>query len=233
MAAVGILIALRERERSGRGAARRLLDVRRLAVVSGDARRRVPGRRARAAPGRAPAGRGIVCYRPYRCADGYVTLGALEPKFWADVLRGRGAGGSARTRLRSARVRHASRTSARSSPRARASSGARSPPSTTAAWSRCWTSTRRSDSELVASREMVVELDQPGAERPVGLLGVPVKLSRTPGDPQARARSGARGAHAPRCWRRPGFRDRGDRGAARGRGGGGAAERSGEASFMA
>ena len=30
---------------------------------------------------------------------------------------------------------------------------------------------------------MVVELDQPGAERPVKLLGVPVKLSRTPGDP--------------------------------------------------
>jgi crotonobetainyl-CoA:carnitine CoA-transferase CaiB-like acyl-CoA transferase len=28
---------------------------------------------------------------------------------------------------------------------------------------------------------MVVEIDQPGAERPVRLLGVPVKLSRTPG----------------------------------------------------
>jgi crotonobetainyl-CoA:carnitine CoA-transferase CaiB-like acyl-CoA transferase len=31
---------------------------------------------------------------------------------------------------------------------------------------------------------MVVEIDQPGAERPVRLLGVPVKLSRTPGDPR-------------------------------------------------
>ena len=30
---------------------------------------------------------------------------------------------------------------------------------------------------------MVVELDQPGATTPVKLLGVPVKLSRTPGDP--------------------------------------------------
>jgi alpha-methylacyl-CoA racemase len=39
------------------------------------------------------------------------------------------------------------------------------------------------DSELVAARGMVVELDQPGAERPVKLLGLPVKLSRTPGDP--------------------------------------------------
>jgi alpha-methylacyl-CoA racemase len=42
------------------------------------------------------------------------------------------------------------------------------------------------DSELVRAREMVVELDQPGAEQPVRQLGVPVKLSRTPG-----------GVHAP------------------------------------
>ena len=36
-------------------------------------------------------------------------------------------------------------------------------------------------SQLVAEREMVVEMRQPGAERPVRQLGVPVKLSRTPG----------------------------------------------------
>jgi crotonobetainyl-CoA:carnitine CoA-transferase CaiB-like acyl-CoA transferase len=39
------------------------------------------------------------------------------------------------------------------------------------------------DSDLVRSRGMVAELEQPGAERVVRLLGVPVKLSRTPGDP--------------------------------------------------
>jgi crotonobetainyl-CoA:carnitine CoA-transferase CaiB-like acyl-CoA transferase len=39
------------------------------------------------------------------------------------------------------------------------------------------------DSELVRAREMVVELDQPGAERTPRLLGAPVKLSRTPGGP--------------------------------------------------
>ncbi|HEV2997706.1 MAG TPA: CoA transferase, partial [Solirubrobacteraceae bacterium] len=39
------------------------------------------------------------------------------------------------------------------------------------------------DSELVRAREMVVELDQPGAPYPVRLLGLPIKLSRTPGDP--------------------------------------------------
>jgi alpha-methylacyl-CoA racemase len=37
------------------------------------------------------------------------------------------------------------------------------------------------DSELVRAREMVVELDQPGADRPVRQLGVPIKLGRTPG----------------------------------------------------
>src|SRR5207244_9659416 len=37
------------------------------------------------------------------------------------------------------------------------------------------------DSELVREREMVVEIDQPGSERAVRQLGIPVKLSRTPG----------------------------------------------------
>ena len=32
---------------------------------------------------------------------------------------------------------------------------------------------------------MVVEIDQPGAERPVRQLGVPVKMSRTPGRAEA------------------------------------------------
>ncbi len=41
------------------------------------------------------------------------------------------------------------------------------------------------ESELVRTREMVVSIDQPGAERPVRLLGTPVKLSRTPGDPHS------------------------------------------------
>jgi crotonobetainyl-CoA:carnitine CoA-transferase CaiB-like acyl-CoA transferase len=37
------------------------------------------------------------------------------------------------------------------------------------------------ESELVAAREMIATLDQPGTDG-VRLLGVPVKLSRTPGD---------------------------------------------------
>jgi crotonobetainyl-CoA:carnitine CoA-transferase CaiB-like acyl-CoA transferase len=32
----------------------------------------------------------LLCYRVYACADGYVSLGALEPKFWAAFCRGVG-----------------------------------------------------------------------------------------------------------------------------------------------
>src|SRR3712207_9571915 len=32
----------------------------------------------------------LVCYRPYECSDGWVTLGALEPKFWQAWCRGVG-----------------------------------------------------------------------------------------------------------------------------------------------
>ena len=61
---------------------------------------------------------------------------------------------------------------------------------------------------------MVVELDQPGAERPVGCSGVPVKLSRTPGDP-ARAPGPALGEHTDEVLAEAGYSRRGDRGAAR------------------
>jgi crotonobetainyl-CoA:carnitine CoA-transferase CaiB-like acyl-CoA transferase len=38
------------------------------------------------------------------------------------------------------------------------------------------------DSELVRAREMVVELEQPGVAGGVRQLGIPVKLTRTPGE---------------------------------------------------
>jgi crotonobetainyl-CoA:carnitine CoA-transferase CaiB-like acyl-CoA transferase len=61
------------------------------------------------------------------------------------------------------------------------------------------------ESDLVAAREMVVELDQPGAERPIRLLGVPIKLSRTPGDPR-RAPGPALGEHTDEVLAEAGFR---------------------------
>jgi crotonobetainyl-CoA:carnitine CoA-transferase CaiB-like acyl-CoA transferase len=32
----------------------------------------------------------LLCYRVYACADGHVSMGALEPKFWAAFCRGVG-----------------------------------------------------------------------------------------------------------------------------------------------
>ena len=60
------------------------------------------------------------------------------------------------------------------------------------------------DSELVHAREMVVEIEQPGAERPVRQLGVPVKLGRTPGEP-ARLPGPALGEHTEEVLRAAGY----------------------------
>ena len=87
------------------------------------------------------------------------------------------------------------------------------------------------ESELVAAREMVVELEQPGAERPVKLLGAPVKLSRTPADP-ARAPGPGLGEHTDEVLAAAGFSARGDRGAARGRRGRGTGGRGASGSFL-
>jgi len=59
-------------------------------------------------------------------------------------------------------------------------------------------------SEVVAARQMVTELSQPGAERPVRLLGVPIKLGRTPGDP-ARAPGPVLGEHTDEVLEAAGF----------------------------
>ncbi|MGH2761724.1 MAG: CaiB/BaiF CoA transferase family protein [Thermoleophilaceae bacterium] len=181
MGAFGILAALRERERSGRG---QLVDVSMfdgslswLAMVA--AAHLCDG----SAPGRGDlelAGR-LLCYRPYACRDGWVTLGALEPKFWQAWCRGVGRedliekqferpGSEAHAeverifleRTRDEWREFASRHDCCLEPVLELDEAL--------------------DSELVRAREMVVELDQPGAEE-VRLLGVPVKLSRTPGAP--------------------------------------------------
>ena len=82
-AAVAILAALHEVGRGGEG---RHLDVSMLdgalawtAALRADAAAggEVPER------GRGRLTGGIPCYRVYRCADGYLSVGALEPKFWA------------------------------------------------------------------------------------------------------------------------------------------------------
>jgi alpha-methylacyl-CoA racemase len=183
MAVAGILIALQERARSGEG---QLVDCSMfdgslsfLAMLAGEmlADGQVPCR------GELRLAGGLVCYRPYRCADGYVTLGALEPKFWAEFCRGVG---------REDLLGHAFDPPGSKAHRALGEIFAGR---TREEW-RAFASEHDCclepvlgldealESDLVAAREMVVELTQPGAERPVRLLGVPIKLSRTPGDPR-------------------------------------------------
>ncbi|MCU0313695.1 MAG: CoA transferase, partial [Solirubrobacteraceae bacterium] len=183
MAAFGILAALRERDRSGEG---QLVDVSMadgalswLAMTAANylADGEVPRR------GHVPLGGMFVCYRPYACADGYVTLGALEPKFFRNFCTGvgredlidqqfTGPGGDAHRELEAI---FAGRTRAEWEAFAGEHDCCLEP---------VLDLDEVLDSELVRAREMVVEIDQPGAERPVRQLGIPVKLSRTPGDPR-------------------------------------------------
>jgi crotonobetainyl-CoA:carnitine CoA-transferase CaiB-like acyl-CoA transferase len=161
------------------------------------------------ATGRAPrrgelglAGR-YNCYRPYQCADGYVSLGALEPKFWqawcegvgrADLLPCAYEGPGSESHAAVAEIfRGRTRDQWR----------------TFASEHDCCLEPvlgldEALESELVATREMVVELQQPGAEAPVKLLGLPIKLSRTPGD-AARAPGPALGEHTDEVLSEAGF----------------------------
>jgi alpha-methylacyl-CoA racemase len=185
MAAFGILAALRERDRSGEG---QLVDVSMadgslswLAMVAARyLAEDVPPRR-----GDIELGGGLVCYRPYACSDGWVTLGALEPKFWQAWCRGVGREDLIEKQFEPPGSPTHGEVEATFAQRSRAE------------WQAfagqhdcCLEPVLDLDealrSELVRERRMVAELDQPGARRPVRLLGVPVKLSRTPGDPNRR-----------------------------------------------
>ncbi len=181
MAAFGVMAALRERETSGEG---QLVDVSMtdgslawlcMAAAQYLCNDEVPGRGGESLNG------GIVCYLPYEAADGWVSCGALEPKFWKAFCEG---------------VERPDLVEHQFSPPG--SEGWRQVAEvfrsrTREDWRRfndehdcCIEPVLDLDealeSELVREREMVVELDQPEIGR-VRLLGVPVKLSRTPGEP--------------------------------------------------
>ena len=180
MAAFGIMAALHERERSGKG---QLVDVSMadgslswLALVAARylADGVVPKR------GEPELTGGLLCYRPYACKDGWVTLGALEPKFWQAWCRGVG---------REDLIEHqfeAPGSEAHAEVERIFLERTRDEWREFATHNDCCLEPvldldEALDSELVRAREMVVELAQPGATRAVRQLGVPVKLSRTPG----------------------------------------------------
>jgi crotonobetainyl-CoA:carnitine CoA-transferase CaiB-like acyl-CoA transferase len=193
MAAFGIMAALRERDRSGEG---QLVDVSMadgalswLAMVAGAhfADGTVPRR------GDLPLAGSLICYRPYECSDGWVTLGALEPKFWQAFCRGVGREDLVAAQFRGPGSEEHRQVCEIFNARTRAQ------------WEAfagehdcCLEPVLELDealgSELVRERGMVVEIDQPGSGRPVRQLGIPVKLSRTPGD-HARLPGPALGEH--------------------------------------
>jgi alpha-methylacyl-CoA racemase len=187
MAAFGIMAALRERDGSpghpGSGEGQ-FVDVSMadgalswLAMVAGQyfADGVVPRRGEQMLAG------SVICYRPYECTDGWVTLGALEPKFWQAWCRGVG------------REDMIDKQFAKPGSDAHAQVVEVFKSRTRAEWEAfagehdcCLEPLLDLDealaSELVREREMVVRLDQPGVEGGVRQLGVPVKLDRTPGE---------------------------------------------------
>ena len=203
MAALGVLAALRERDRSGEG---QLVDVSMtdgalswLAMVAaaylcdGEVPHRGEGQLTGA----------FVCYYPYEAGDGWVTCGALEPKFWARFCEAVDRPDLADKQYSAPGSREweeiAEIFRSRSRDEWRAFNDEHD-----AMIEPVLDLDQALDSELFREREMVVEVEQPELG-PVRLLGLPLKLSRTPGDPTRPAP--ALGEHTEEVLREAGFGD--------------------------
>ncbi len=180
--------------------------------------------------GELPLAGSLVCYRPYECADGWVTLGALEPKFWQAFCRGVGREDLIERQFEAPGSHTHAEVQAVFRARTRAQ----------------WEAFAREhdcclepvldldealDSELVRARDMVVEIEQPavpggwgepdgsgarngsgepgeagvrGGTVPVRQLGIPIKLTRTPGS-HARLPCPALGEHTEEVLREAGY----------------------------
>ena len=180
MAAFGVMAALRERERSGEG---QLVDVSMtdgslawLAMVAAQylCDGVVPQR------GRGSLNGGIACYLPYEAADGWVTCGALEPKFWRNFCEGVGRPELIDKQFAAPDSEDGEAIAALFKERTRDEWKAFNDEHD-AMIEPVLDLDEALDSELVREREMVVELQQPELG-PVRLLGLPVKFSRTAGD---------------------------------------------------
>jgi crotonobetainyl-CoA:carnitine CoA-transferase CaiB-like acyl-CoA transferase len=170
MAAFGILTALRHRDATGQG---QVVDV----SMADGALSWMAFLAARALAGEQPPARGrdilsggVVCYRPYECADGWVTLGALEPKFWRNWCEGAGRPDLIERQF------EPPESDAHAEVRAVFMERTREQWQAFASEHDCCLEPvldldEALESELVRAREMVVEIEQP------------VKMSATPGDP--------------------------------------------------
>ncbi len=179
MAAFGVMAALHEARRTGEG---QFVDV---SMADGALAWTAMSSAAYLCDGHIPKrgaeqlNGGFVCYLPYEAQDGWITCGALEPKFWAAFCNGVGRpelierqfetpGGEAweqvaeifRERTRADWKAFADENDCCIEPVLDLGEAL--------------------DSDLVRERDMVVEFEQPEIG-PVRTLGVPVKMSRTPG----------------------------------------------------
>jgi alpha-methylacyl-CoA racemase len=201
MAAFGVMAALHERGRSGKGQA---VDISMadgalswLSLVAG--RYFCDGEVPRRGGGELSGG--ILCYLPYEAADGWVSCGALEPKFWAAFCAGVGRPELTEVQFEPPGSEAHDAVAAVFRTRTRAE----------------WKAFNDEhdcciepvldldealDSDLVRERGMVVEVEQPRLGT-VRQLGLPVKLDRTPGDPTRPAP--AFGEHTEEALREAGF----------------------------
>jgi crotonobetainyl-CoA:carnitine CoA-transferase CaiB-like acyl-CoA transferase len=181
MAAVGILAAVIERERSGEG---QVVDISMtdgslswlsMVIARYFAEQRVPHR------GEPELAGGIACYFPYETKDGkWVSLGALEPKFWQNWCAGVDRPDLVEKQFVHPDTDDGAQIAAVFKERTRDEWAA------FAGEHDCCLEPILDldevvESDLVRARRMIVELDQPGVGR-VKQVGAPVKLSRTPAD---------------------------------------------------
>jgi crotonobetainyl-CoA:carnitine CoA-transferase CaiB-like acyl-CoA transferase len=143
--------------------------------------------------GRLPLAGSLICYRPYQCADGWVSLGALEPKFWQAFCRGVGHEELIEKQF------EAPGSAAHEQVKEIFMGRARSEWEAFAQEHDCCLEPvleldEALDSQLVHDRAMVVEIEQPGSEQAVRQLGIPLKMGRTPGE-HARLPGPALGEH--------------------------------------
>jgi alpha-methylacyl-CoA racemase len=201
MAAVGVLAALNEARRSGEG---QLVDVSMadgalswLAMVAAQylCDGNVPRR------GEGVLSGGVACYRSYEAADGWISCGALEPKFWSAFCNGAGRPDLLEEQFAAPgsegqeKIAEVFRSRTRDEWRAFNDEH-------DCCIEPVLDVDEALDSDLVRAREMVVEVGQPEIG-PVRLLGNPIKLSRTPGDPTRPAP--AFGEHTEEVLREAGY----------------------------
>jgi crotonobetainyl-CoA:carnitine CoA-transferase CaiB-like acyl-CoA transferase len=123
---------------------------------------------------------GIICYRPYEAKDGWVSCGALEPKFWSAFCLGVGREDLVEHQF--AKPGSDPHREVEEIFRARTREEWRTfNDEHDAAIEPILDLDEALESELVREREMVITYEQPEFGE-VKQLGFPIKLSRTPAD---------------------------------------------------